>query len=219
MAGGARNGADGTVIHRRASPIEEIGRRVTALTRGTGGGNVAGRQTGGLNAIVATGATDSYARVIERGSRPGEGRMTGITIGSGSNMVRRLTQCDDIVVAAVAAALHLDMIESYRRHPGDAVMAGIASIRRGNVVGGFGCGSDRSTDAVACRTYLGRAFEYRVDVTRFARQVTVLSQQLEPRGQMVEGRSDDRLCARLRRSHQRDEQQEHAERICPADTG
>src|ERR1700730_6872465 len=183
-----------------------------------GGGGVADREGGCLHpgrrhTVVAAGAVVGDALVGEERAGPGERRMAGIALEIRDDVRRSLALRHHTVVAGLAAAARLGVVEVDRRVPGDGRMAAGAPVGREDVVGGLGRGADGGADAVT-GTAVGRgALENGGGVTGLAGQVAVLADELEAGGEVVEIGAG--LCGKAVRNQPQREQQRR-ERVCTA---
>ena len=88
----------------------------------------------GDDAIVAPRAGSRRERVIEFRRCPGKGRMAGIALRGGYDVVGGLTGCDGAIVARRASARDLGVIDADGRPAGGDVTI-LAERRRGDVIG------------------------------------------------------------------------------------
>ena len=112
---------------------------VTGLAH-VAGSNVGWPLTCCVSAIMAGTARLRCGAVVKHRHQPIGRDMTAITGKCGGNMRGTLAGRDHAVMAAVAAADHLGMIDQWiHRRPGGGVMAGIANIGGIDVRGGLAC--------------------------------------------------------------------------------
>ncbi len=101
-----------------------------------------------------------------------------------------------VVVTRGTTATGLRVVEVDRGLPRDGRMAAIASIGGEDVIRGLGGCAYRGADTMAGRAFARCPLEYRIGVTRLARQIAVLPQEFEACRQVVEGVSGLRPVAR-----------------------
>jgi len=111
--------------------------------------------------------------------------MTGIALQVCCQMARALTLRLNVIVTERTTAASFCVIEVHRRLPGKWRMAAIAAVRGRNVANRFRSRPDYGTDTMTGRAIVRRAFEHCIDMTGFARQVTMLTNQFKASRQVI----------------------------------
>ena len=116
---------------------------------------------------------------------PAQGGMAGIAFQGGVHVRRPLALRLQIVVTARTTAPNFGVIKVHCRFPAQGRMAAIATVRRQNVIGGLGHGTNDRTDAMVEATVMRRAFEDGVHMAGFTGQIAMLTHQFKACGQMI----------------------------------
>jgi hypothetical protein len=111
--------------------------------------------------------------------------MASIALQTGLNVAGTLTLRLNIVVAKRTAATHFSMIKINCRLPSQWRMTTIATVGGNNVVDRLCRCPNHGSHTMAGGTIARRTLEYGIDMAGFAGQVTMLTDQLESRGQVI----------------------------------
>jgi len=98
MTGGTRERCHSRVVHGRTRERGEIRGRVASLAWRAGYRYVRGGSARGLDTVVAGGAPGGNTSMIENSAGPTDGRMTGIALQVGIDVLRALALGLHIVV-------------------------------------------------------------------------------------------------------------------------
>ena len=177
---------------------------MTAFARSPGGGDVGRRHSGRSHTVMALSAIACNTGMVELRTSPAERRVTHVAFEVRGQVLRAFALSLHVVVAGCAASVSLGVIEIDGRYPRNGRMAAITLVRGQNVTRGLCSCAHCRTQPVAGAAFPRRTFEETLRVTLLARQVTVLTGQLEPRREVVELRTLHGCVARWRK-------QEHPE--------
>ena len=104
--------------HRVVTVLTHIGRR-----------NVVGRLALGRCSVVTRRAIAVDSGMVEKRRSPGRGPMTVVALVVSRQVIRRFTGSPPIVMATLACAVSLEMVDSRDWHPGCGAMTGVAAFR------------------------------------------------------------------------------------------
>jgi len=153
---------------------------------GIAGLHVIRRLAGRATAVVTAHAIAGDTSVLEAGRAPRGGVVARIAVERRDDMVGWLAYCASVVVAALTTATHFIVLEARCRYERCCRVALAATFGAQHVIGGLrGCADERAA-AVASHAFARCAFEYGVDVARFAPGVAMPAGQLETSRAMVE---------------------------------
>lgn len=184
---------DAGVVHDRAGEGDEIRRRVTHLA-GFSGREVGLRFARCVHVVVTARAIVVNAGVIVVGRGPWQrDQMARAAFRQCRDVIGPLADRLHAVVAGTAGTQHINMVKLRNRLPTVRRMAGLAVVRREDVIERLRRRPVASTRRVTGKAVFGRAFKNAADMTTLTRDRSVQPHELKPGRVVIKGAGGRRL--------------------------